>query len=99
MDCSETRNEAVSRTDRGGMATSLLRCIGVPEAGTVGLSCAGLQHRALDTEYGLERIFPRLEHLCAYEAGVFVAQRECLSQSALPLLATAAERGGLAGRG
>jgi hypothetical protein len=81
------------------MATSRLRCIGVLEAGTLGLSCAGLQHRALDTEYGLERIFPWLERLCAYEAGVSVAQRECVSQSALLLFAKAAEHGGLAGRG
>lgn len=71
MDNSDTRKEAVSRTYQGVDGYTPIALYLGNEGWNIGLELrAGSHHSALETEYFLERTFPRLERLCPQDAKV-----------------------------
>ena len=71
MDNSDTKKEEVSRTYQGVDGYTPIALYLGNEGWNIGLELrAGSHHSALETEYFLERAFPRLERLCPKEAKV-----------------------------
>jgi hypothetical protein len=65
MDNSDTKKEAVSRTYQGVDGYSPIALYLGNEGWNIGLELRpGSHHSVLETEYFLERVFPRLERLC-----------------------------------
>jgi hypothetical protein len=86
MDHSDTRKEAVSRTYQGVDGFTPVAPYVGNEGWNIGLELrAGSHHSALETEYFLERTFPRLERLCATDAKVLWRRRlPCQVDSSKP---------------
>ena len=71
MDNSDTRKEAVSRTYQGIDGYTPIALYLGNEGWNIGLELrAGSHHSALETDFFLERTFPRLERLCPKDAHV-----------------------------
>ena len=71
MDNSDTRKEAVSRTCQGVDGYTPIALYLGNEGWNLGLELrAGSHHSALETDFFLERTFPRLERLCPKDAHV-----------------------------
>lgn len=69
MDNSDTRKEYVSRTYQGVNGYTPIAAYLGNESWNIGLELrAGKQHSACETDYFLERVFPRIERLCPKEA-------------------------------
>jgi hypothetical protein len=69
MDNSDTKKEAVSRTYQGVDGYSPIALYLGNEGWNIGLELRpGSHHSVLETEYFLERVFPRLERLCPQDA-------------------------------
>jgi hypothetical protein len=99
MDNSDTKKEAVSRTYQGVDGYTPIALYLGNEGWNIGLELrAGSHHSALETEYFLERVFPRLERLCAKEAKVLWRDDSGFDSARL-LFVKAAERDRLAERG
>jgi hypothetical protein len=99
MDNSDTHKEAVSRTNQGVDGYTPVALYLGNEGWNIGLELrAGSHHSALETEYFLERTFPRLERLCANDAKVLWRDDSAFDSARL-LLAKAAERERWAGLG
>ena len=98
MDNSDTKKEAVSRTYQGVDGYTPIALYLGNEGWNIGLELrAGSHHSALETEYFLERAFPRLERLCAKDAKVLWRDDSGFDSTRL-LFAKAAERDRLARR-
>lgn len=92
MDNSDTKKEWVSRTYQGGDGYTPIALYLGNEGWNIGLELrAGSHHSALKTEYFLERVFPRLERLCAKEAKVLWREDSSFDSVRL-LFAKAAQR-------
>jgi len=92
MDNSDTKKEAVSRTYQGVDGYSPIALYLGNEGWNIGLELRpGSQHSVLETEYFLERVFPRLERLCPQDAKVLL-RADSGFDSARLLFAKAAER-------
>lgn len=99
MDNSDSHKEAVSRTYQGVDGYTPVALYVGNEGWNIGLELrAGSHHSALETEYFLERTFPRLERLCATEAKVLWRDDSAFDSARL-LFAKAAERERWAGLG
>lgn len=99
MDNSGTKKEAVSRTYQGFDGYTPIAAYLGNEGWNIGLELRpGRQHSALETEYFLERIFPRIERLVPAQAAV-LARSDSGFDSACLLFAHAAERERLAALG
>ena len=73
MDNSDTKKEAVSRTYQGVDGYSPIALYLGNEGWNIGLELRpGSHHSVLETEYFLERVFPRLERLCPQDAKVLL---------------------------
>jgi hypothetical protein len=91
MDNSDTHKEAVSRTYQGVDGYTPIALYLGNEGWNIGLELrAGSHHSALETEYFLERVFPRLQRLCAKDAKVLWRDDSAFDSARL-LLAKAAE--------
>jgi len=92
MDNSNTKKEAVSRTYQGVDGYTPIALYVGNEGWNLGLELrAGSQHSASETEYFLERTFPRLERVCAPDAQVLWRDDSGFDSARL-LFAKAAER-------
>jgi hypothetical protein len=92
MDNSDTKKEAVSRTYQGVDGYTPIALYLGNEGWNLGLELrAGSHHSALETEYFFERVFPRLERVCAADAKV-LWRADSGFDSARLLFALAAER-------
>jgi len=92
MDNSDTQKEAVSRTYQGVDGYTPIALYLGNEGWNLGLELrAGSHHSALETEYFFERVFPRLERVCAADAKV-LWRADSGFDSARLLFALAAER-------
>lgn len=99
MDNSDTKKEAVSRTYQGVDGYTPIALYVGNEGWNLGLELrAGAQHSASETEYFLERTFPRLERVCAPDAKVLWRDDSGFDSARL-LFAKAAERERWAGLG
>jgi Transposase DDE domain group 1 len=99
MDNSDTRKEYVSRTYQGVDGYTPIALYLGNEGWNIGLELrAGSHHSALETEYFLERTFPRLERLCSPDAHVLWRDDSGFDSARL-LFAKAAERDRWAGLG
>lgn len=99
MDNSDTQKEHVSRTYQGVDGYTPIALYLGNEGWNIGLELrAGSHHSALETEYFLERAFPRLERLCAEDAHVLWRDDSAFDSARL-LFAKAAERDRWAGFG
>jgi len=92
MDNSDTKKEEVSRTYQGVDGYTPIALYLGNEGWNIGLELrAGSHHSALETEYFLERAFPRLERLCPKEAKVLWRDDSAFDSARL-LFAKAGER-------
>lgn len=99
MDNSDTRKEAVSRTYQGVDGYTPIALYLGNEGWNIGLELrAGSHHSALETDYFLERTFPRLERLCSKQAKVLWRDDSGFDSTRL-LFAKANERDRWAGLG
>jgi hypothetical protein len=99
MDNSDTKKEAVSRTYQGVAGYTPIALYLGNEGWNIGLELRpGSHHSVLETEYFLERVFPRLERLCPQDAKVLL-RADSGFDSARLLFAKAAERDRWAGLG
>jgi len=75
MDNSDTKKEDVSRTYQGVDGYTPIAAYLGNEGWNIGLELrAGSQHSAFETDYFLERVFPRIERLAPAEAKVLLRQ-------------------------
>lgn len=99
MDNSDSKKELVSRTYQGVDGYTPIALYLGNEGWNIGLELrAGSHHSALETEYFLERTFPRLERLCPTDAKVLLRDDSGFDSARL-LFAKAAERERWAGLG
>jgi len=99
MDNSDTKKEAVSRTYQGVDGYTPIALYLGNEGWNIGLELrAGSHHSALETDYFLERAFPRLERLCPKTAKVLWREDSSFDSARL-LFAKAIERDRLAALG
>jgi hypothetical protein len=99
MDNSDSKKEHVSRTYQGVDGYTPIAVYLGNEGWNLGLELrAGSHHSALETEYFLERAFPRLERLCPVDAKVLWRDDSGFDSARL-LFAKAAERQRWAGLG